>query len=245
MQTFKGQVAIVTGSTRGIGFSIAQRLAERGARVLINGNTAAGVQQVLETFARAALATVGCPADVSTEAGAAAIVSTAVAAFGRLDILVNNAGVGGTGKFLLELPVEEWDRLLAVDLRGPFLCCRCALPHMLEQGHGKIVNISSVTGLTGREGSTHYSAAKAGLIGFTKALARELAPQGINVNCVAPGLVDTDMSRARGFDEQRAQVPWPRVGTPEDIAEAVCYLVSPAAEYVTGQVLSPNGGFFT
>ena len=240
--SLEGQVAVVTGSTRGIGLATAHALANRGARVVVNGTVSQEVSSVLGRFRDRGVLAAGCAGDVSTESGAEAIIGCALAEFGRLDILVNNAGIGGTGKFLIRLPVEEWDRMIAVDLRGPFLCCRLALPPMLEQGRGKIVNIASTTGLIGREGSTHYAAAKGGLIAFTKALARELAPQGINVNCVAPGLVDTAMSRARGLDDQLPQVPWPRIGAPEDIAEAVCYLASPAADYVTGQVLSPNGG---
>ena len=244
MADFENQVAVVTGSTRGIGLAIARCLGLRGARLVLNGTTAEGVRRVVDQFRAEKLVAAGCPADVSTEAGASDLIQTALTEFGRLDILVNDAGIGGTGKFLLDLSIAEWDRLIAVDLRGPFLCCKAALPILLAQGYGKIVNIASVTGIAGREGSTHYSAAKAGLIGFTKALARELAPRGINVNCVAPGLVDTQMSRARGLEVQAASVPWPRIGRPEDIAEAVCYLVSPAAEYVTGQVLSPNGGTY-
>jgi 3-oxoacyl-[acyl-carrier protein] reductase len=182
--------------------------------------------------------------DVSRVADVQSMINRTIEAWGRVDILVNNAGIGGVGKSLLELEIEEWQRMIDVDLTGVFLSCQTILPHMIEQKRGSIVNIASITGQMGVAGSTHYAAAKAGVIGFTKSLAQEVAPYYINVNAIAPGLVDTDMSRSRGIDHQRHLVRWPRIGKTDDIAWAVAYLVSDQAEFVTGAVLNVNGGAF-
>jgi 3-oxoacyl-[acyl-carrier protein] reductase len=184
-----------------------------------------------------------CPGDVSDPVQAQMMVKATVARFERLDILVNNAGIGGHGHTLLEVTLDEWERFIKIDLTGVFLCCQAAAPQMMRQGNGKIVNLSSIFGLSGAAGSIPYSAAKAGVIGLTQALARELAPHRINVNAVAPGLIDTAMSRARGtVESMHSQVLWPRIGRPEDVAELIAFLVSARAEFITGQVISPNGG---
>jgi 3-oxoacyl-[acyl-carrier protein] reductase len=171
-------------------------------------------------------------------------MSKTISHFGRIDSLVNNAGIGGVGKFLLELSIEEWNEMLRVDLTSTFLLCKAVLPSMISQGRGRIVNIASITAMMGVAGSTHYAAAKAGVIGFSKSLAREVAEHRINVNVVAPGLIDTDMARKRGIDHQRHFVAWPRIGEPADIAGVVAFLLSEQAEFITGQVISPNGGAY-
>lgn len=173
-----------------------------------------------------------------------AMAAKTIQHFGRIDSLVNNAGIGGTGKFILELDIEEWNEMLRVDLTSTFLLCKAVLPAMISQGRGRIVNIASITAMMGVAGSTHYAAAKAGVIGFSKSLAREVADKRINVNVVAPGLIDTDMARKRGIDHQRHFVAWPRIGQPDDIAAVVGFLLSDQAEFITGQVVSPNGGAY-
>lgn len=238
-----GRVALVTGAGRGIGLATALALARRGASLAINDLDRAEAERAAALAADLGVQAAICPADVADAQQVQGMVQMALARFGRLDILINNAGIGGRGHTLLEVTLDEWQRMIAVDLTGVFLCCQAAVPAMIRQGGGKIVNISSVFGLHGAAGSVPYSAAKAGVIGLTKALAQELAAYRINVNAVAPGVIDTAMSRARGTVEtMRAAVLWPRLGCPEDVAELVAYLVSPRAEFITGQVISPNGG---
>lgn len=238
---------IVTGAGRGIGLAIARHLATSGDRLVLNDldwkSLAAACREVERIGAGGSgprvVPVVGDVADPATSDRLAAACKES---FGSIDGLVNNAGIGGTGKGLTELSLDEWNRMLAVDLTSLFLTCRAVFPTMTAQGRGRIVNISSVSALMGMAGSTHYTAAKAGIIGFSKSLAREGAPHRINVNVVAPGLVETEMSRTRGIDHQRHLVAWPRIGTPEDIAETVAFLLSDGAEFITGQVISPNGG---
>jgi NAD(P)-dependent dehydrogenase (short-subunit alcohol dehydrogenase family) len=181
-------------------------------------------------------------ADVADPGSVTRMVAHAVERFGGVDVLVNNAGIGGVGKTLLELSLDEWDEMIRVDLTSVFLCCQAVVPTMLRQGRGSIVNLSSITGVQGTAGSVPYASAKAGVIGMTKTLARELAAQRINVNAIAPGLIDTEMSRARGHAEASKAVLWPRIGTPEDIANLAVYLAADESEFVTGQIISINGG---
>jgi NAD(P)-dependent dehydrogenase (short-subunit alcohol dehydrogenase family) len=238
------KVAIVTGAGRGIGYAVADVLSSLGARVMlqdIDTATLSNAMQQLQANGREALASQG---DVSSALDIQTTVDETLKKWGRVDILVNNAGIGGLGKKLLELSIEEWQRMIEVDLTAVFLCCRSVLPSMIQQGRGAIINIASITALMGVAGSTHYAAAKAGVIGFSKSLAREVAEHHINVNVVAPGLIDTQMSRARGIDHQRQLVIWPRIGNVEDIAWAVAYLASDQAEFITGEVLNVNGGAY-
>jgi 3-oxoacyl-[acyl-carrier protein] reductase len=239
-----GKVAIVTGAARGIGYAIAELLSQAGASVVlqdIDGLAVAESCDRLQQQGRRVLAVTG---DVSRPPDVQSMVEETLDTWQRVDILVNNAGIGGVGKTLLELTPQEWQRMLDVDLTGVFLCCRAVLPHMVAQGRGSIINLASITGQTGVAGSTHYAAAKAGVIGFSKSLAHEVAPYYVNVNVVAPGLVDTDMSRLRGIDHQRDRVIWPRIGHVSDVAWSVVYLASDQAEFLTGMVLNVNGGAY-
>lgn len=237
-----GKRAVVTGAGRGIGLAIATAFLQEGARVLVNDIQAELLERARSRLPTATRHVVFHRGDTSDPGAVAEMVALAREAFGGVDVLVNNAAIGGTGKTLLELSLEEWERFLRVDLTSVFLCCQAVVPLMIEQGRGSIINLSSITGLAGTAGSIPYAAAKAGVLGLTKSLARELAPHRINVNAIAPGLIDTEMSRARGQEESRRAVLWPRIGTPEDVAWLAVYLASDEAEFVTGQVISPNGG---
>jgi len=238
------QVALVTGAARGIGLSIADRLAGDGYQLALNDIDAEGLAHTVARIKEAGHQVLGLAGDVGDSGTIGEMVEQVMEQFGRIDSLVNNAGIGGVGKSILELTLNEWNEMLRVDLTATFLLCRAVLPHMVSQQRGRIVNISSITALMGVAGSTHYAAAKAGVIGFSKSLAREVAGSRINVNVIAPGLIDTDMSRKRGIDHQRHFVAWPRIGKPEDIAGVVAFLLSDEAEFITGQVLSPNGGAY-
>lgn len=236
------QIVLVTGAARGIGRAIAIRLAEQGDGLALNDIDAEILSQTVYQLKESEHDAIGLAGDVSDPKAVQDMVAKVVQQYGRIDGLVNNAGIGGVGKTLLELSLEEWDEMLRIDLTASFLMCQAVVPHMVAQGRGRIVNISSITAMMGVAGSTHYAAAKAGIIGFSKSLAREVAESRINVNVVAPGLIDTAMSRKRGIDHQRHLVAWPRIGEPEDVASVVAFLLSDKAEFITGQVLSPNGG---
>jgi NAD(P)-dependent dehydrogenase (short-subunit alcohol dehydrogenase family) len=237
-----GKRAIVTGAGRGIGQAIARAFLAEGAAVLINDIDDSLLEETAgmlrETGGKISVA----QGDVSSQEDVRRIVAQAVRDLGGVDVLVNNAGVGGVGKTLLDLSLNEWDLMIRVDLTSVFICCQAVVPLMLEQRRGSIINLSSITGVEGTAGSVPYSAAKAGVIGLTKSLAKELARSRINVNAIAPGLIDTEMSRARGQEKSAAAVLWPRIGEPEDIARLAVYVASDESEFVTGQVLSVNGG---
>ena len=245
-----GQVALVTGSSRGIGAAIASRLAAAGAAVAINyRSSAAAADGVIDAIRAAGGEALRVPGDVSDENAAEAVVKTTADRLGRLDILVNNAGVN-RDRLLLRMSAADWDEVLSVNLRGTFLPTRFAVPLMVRQRYGRIVNISSVVGISGNPGQANYAASKAGQIGLAKAVAREVASRNITVNAVAPGFIATG-DAAGGMtaaltDEQRAQIlariPAGRFGAAEDVAAAVLYLASPAAAYITGQTLTIDGG---
>lgn len=241
----EGKKALVTGASRGIGRAIALALAAEGADVVINyaGNEAAAkaVAQEVEALGRKALVV---QADISSNAAATNLVEQAVKAFGRLDILVNNAGITRDG-LLMRMKEEDWDAVLTTNLKGVFNCTKAAVKYMMKQRSGHIVSISSVVGITGNAGQANYAAAKAGVIGFTKAVAKEVASRGINVNAVAPGFIKTDMTKVlseKVVAGMESTIPLRRLGEPTDIAKAVVFLASDDANYITGQTLHVDGG---
>ncbi|OUM93301.1 MAG: 3-ketoacyl-ACP reductase [Firmicutes bacterium ZCTH02-B6] len=240
-----GQAAIVTGAARGIGRAIALALAREGAAVVVNYRAQAqAAEEVARLIRDMGSDAVAVQADVTDPEAARALVAATIARWGRADILVNNAGVA-MYRLLLDTTVEEWDEVMAVHLRGAFNCTKAVLPHMIRAGRGRIINISSVWGQLGAANEVAYSTAKAGLIGFTRALAREVGRAGITVNAVAPGAIDTDMLSGLSAEERSElaeSIPLNRLGTPEEVAAAVVFLASPQAAYLTGQVISPNGG---
>jgi 3-oxoacyl-[acyl-carrier protein] reductase len=242
----EGKVAIVTGGSRGIGASIAALLAERGAAVVVSARDADRLGAAVKELEGAGAAVVGVAGDVSKREDAERVVETARERFGRLDILVNNAGITRDG-LLLRMKDEDWDRVLEVNLRGAFVMTRAAAKAMVRQKSGRIINISSAAGAMGNAGQVNYSASKAGLIGFTKASARELSHWSILVNAVAPGLIETDMAAsipAAAREGLLAQIPLGRVGTPREVAEVVGFLAGEGATYITGQVFHVNGGLY-
>jgi 3-oxoacyl-[acyl-carrier protein] reductase len=236
-----GKVAMVTGSTRGIGRAIAQALAEAGARVAVLGRDQA---KAAETAAAIGHGAVGFACDVTQEASVDAAVEAIGKALGPIDVLVNNAGVTRDNVFL-RLADADWDTVIEANLKGAFRTIRAASRGMMKKRWGRIINISSVVGLIGNKGQANYAATKAGLLGLTKTIARELASRGITVNAVAPGFIDTDMTAALTPEQREAlakQVPMERLGRPEDVASAVLFLASDASAYITGQVLVVDGG---
>ena len=241
-----GRVALVTGASRGIGRAIALSLAARGAAVVAaarGGNAQGTVDAIAAAGGRAAAADV----DVTDGAAVERAVAGALEAHGRLDILVNNAGIT-RDQLMLRMKREDWDAVLATNLTAAFTCAQAVLKTMVKQRSGRIINITSVVGQAGNPGQANYAASKAGLIGFTKALALEVASRNITVNAVAPGMIDTDMTRAIGGQAHEAwaeRIPLKRLGTAEEVAAAVAFLASDDASYITGQVLAVNGGMYT
>ncbi|HEY3159422.1 MAG TPA: 3-oxoacyl-ACP reductase FabG [Vicinamibacterales bacterium] len=245
MLDFTGKVAIVTGASRGIGRGIATLLASRGAHVVAaaRGDNAAGTVADIERAGRKAEAV---PLEVTDAASIDAMISGVLARHGRIDILVNNAGIT-RDQLMLRMKREDWDEVIATNLTPAFSLVQATLKPMIKQRSGRIINISSVVGQTGNAGQANYAASKAGLIGFSKALAREVASRNITVNVVAPGLVETDMTKAiteKAQGDWAAQIPLGRLGTTADVAAAVCFLASDEASYITGQVLAVNGGMY-
>lgn len=236
-----GQVALVTGSTRGIGRAIAETLAQAGARVAVCGRDQAKAAEVAAAISPEAK---GFGVDVGDVASVQQLVADVEGAFGQLDILVNNAGLT-RDNLMLRLKDEDWDQVIDANLRGAFVAIRAATRGMMKRRHGRIINIASVVGLTGNKGQVNYAASKAGLIGLTKSVAKELASRNILANVVAPGFIETDMTAAMTPEARAAtsaMIPLEKLGQPADIAWAVLYLASDWARYVTGQVLVVDGG---
>lgn len=236
-----GKVALVTGSTRGIGREIAATLAAAGARVAVSGRSAENAAEVAGAIGADAR---GFACDIADTASAAALVDSVEKHFGALDILVNNAGIT-RDNLLMRLKDDDWDAVLDANLRGAFATIRAASRGMMKRRFGRIINITSVVGITGNKGQSNYAASKAGLIGLTKSVAKELASRNILANAVAPGFIETDMTAAMTADarsELGAQIPVGRLGTPGDIAGVCAFLASEHASYITGQVFVVDGG---
>ena len=236
-----GRTALVTGSTRGIGRAIAETLTAAGARVAVVGREAATAQSAAEAVGGGAL---GFGADVADPASVTALVAGVEAAFGQIDILVNNAGLT-RDNILFRIKDEDWDTVLDANLRGAFIAIRTASRGMIKRRWGRIINIASIVGLTGNKGQANYAASKAGLIGLTKSVAKELGSRNVLVNAVAPGFIDTDMTAAMTPEARAAlsgQIPLERLGSPADVAGVVCFLASEHAAYITGQTLVVDGG---
>ena len=239
-----GKVALVTGASRGIGQAIAVALAKAGAEVLCTSTKAGGCDATVAQIEALGQKGSAVVCDVGDAAQVEALAKTVLEQKGKLDILVNNAGITRDGLFL-RMSVEDYDAVLATNLRGPFLVCKAFARAMAKARGGRILNISSVVGLTGNAGQANYAASKAGIIGLTKSLAQEFAGRGITANVIAPGFITTDMTAAIPEDAQKAmlaQIPLERFGKPEDIANAVVFLSSDAAGYITGQTLVVDGG---
>jgi len=242
----KDKVAVVTGASRGIGRSIALAIAAGGGKVVASARNAAELETLVAEIREAGGEATAVAGDVSVTADAERLIEAAVAAYGRVDVLVNNAGITRDG-LLLRMKDEDWDAVLNVNLKGAFLCTRAAAKVMSKQRYGRIVNISSVVGEMGNAGQANYCASKAGLLGLTKSVARELARRNVTVNAVTPGFITTDMTDAlpeKTREELASQIPLGRLGESEDIAHAVLFLASDRAGYVTGQVLGVNGGMY-
>ena len=242
---FENQIAVVTGAGRGIGHAIAVRLASEGARVASVSRTEANAQKTADEInAARADAAKAYAVDVADHAAVQKAGAQILDDFGRVDILVNNAGVTRDG-LSMRMAVEDWDTVLNTNLKGAFNFTQALMRPMIKQRSGRIINISSVIGLIGNAGQANYAASKAGLIGLTKSLARELASRGITVNAIAPGLIETDMTGVLSEEVRQAilqKIPLGNLGQPDDIAAAVAYLASAEARYITGQVLAVDGG---
>ena len=242
----QGQVALVTGASRGIGAAIAQYLGKQGATIIGTATTQNGADQIGAALQQAGVKGAGMALDVNDATQVEAVLKQIAEQFGDISILVNNAGVT-RDTLLMRMKEEDWDMVLSTNLKSVFRLSQAVLRPMMKARYGRIVNISSVVGHSGNAGQTNYAAAKAGMTGFTKSLAQEVGSRGITVNCVAPGFIDTDMTRELA-EEQRnrllQQIPLGRLGQAEDIAAAVAFLASPAAGYVSGETLHVNGGMY-
>lgn len=237
---------LITGASKGIGAATAILFAEKGYNVVINYNSSAESAVLLEkSLNNNGFSTLSYAADVSKPNEVNRMVADVIAKFGKIDVLINNAGIAQQ-KLFTDITDSDWEKMVSVNLTGTFNCCRAVVPHMVNRKSGCIINTSSVWGMTGASCEVHYSAVKAGIIGLTKALAKELGPSGIRVNCVAPGVIATRMNSGLSvatLEGLADDTPLGRIGSPQEVASTSLFLASRDAEFITGQVLSPNGGF--
>lgn len=243
---FQDKVAIITGSSRGIGRAIALHLASKGAIIVASARNVAALEALVADIEGQGGKALAVPGDVGLSKDVEALFAAAKEAFGQVDILVNNAGITRDG-LLMRMKDEDWDAVLDTNLKGAFYCCRAAAKIMSKQRSGRIVNISSVVGEMGNAGQANYAASKAGLIGLTKSIARELARRNVTANAIAPGFIVTDMTDTLSDQVKeglQGQIPLGRLGETQDIAHAVAFLASEQAGYITGQVLGVNGGMY-
>ncbi|HKT32668.1 MAG TPA: 3-oxoacyl-ACP reductase FabG [Gammaproteobacteria bacterium] len=246
MSLLQGEIALITGATRGIGRAIALTLAKAGATVIGTATTAGGAATISSYLAAEHLSGRGLLLDVANPESVDQVVVAVSREFGNPTILVNNAAIT-RDTLLMRMQEEDWQAVINTDLNSVFRLSKACMRGMLKARHGRIINISSVVGITGNPGQANYSAAKAGVLGFTKSLAREIGSRNVTVNTVAPGFIDTDMTRALSETQRAAllnQIPLGRLGLPEDVAQAVLFLASPAAAYITGETLHVNGGMY-
>jgi 3-oxoacyl-[acyl-carrier protein] reductase len=242
----EGRVAIVTGGGRGIGRYIALILAEEGADMVVSDIDTEGISETAEGIRSLGRRSLPIKSDVSLVDDVNNMVDRCISEFEKVDILINNAGIT-RDSLLVRMKEEDWDMVLRVNLTGTFNCMKAVTKHMMKQRSGKIVNIASIVGVMGNAGQANYSASKAGIIGLTKSIAKELAPRGINVNAIAPGFIDTDMTRSlpeKRREELLRQIPMGRFGVSKDIANCIKFLVSDDSDYITGQVIHVNGGMW-
>jgi 3-oxoacyl-[acyl-carrier protein] reductase len=247
MTSLKNEVALVTGASRGIGRAIALGLGRAGAYVVGTATSASGAEAITKTFNEAGISGIGKTLDVNNPGMIDEVLENMSASCGAVSILVNNAGIT-RDNLLMRMSEEEWDAILDTNLKSVYRLSKACMRPMMKARKGRIISITSVVGVTGNPGQSNYAAAKAGIIGFTKALAREIGSRNITVNAVAPGFIETDMTQALSEQQREAltaQIPLGRLGAPDDIAAAVVYLASPAAAYITGTTLHVNGGMYT
>ncbi len=240
------KVVLITGASRGIGSSAARAFSENGYNVILNyNNSKEQAMSVLNDIRRNKTSSIALKADVSKRKEAEYLIDKSLEQFGHIDVLVNNAGIAQQ-KMFTEITEQDWKKMFSVNIDGMFNCTQLALRYMIKRHKGKIINVSSIWGIAGASCEVHYSASKAAVIGFTKSLAKELGPSGIQVNCVAPGVIETDMNKNLDdltIKEIINETPLERIGTPRDIANTILFLAQDASDFITGQVISPNGGF--
>ncbi|MEW9122511.1 MAG: 3-oxoacyl-[acyl-carrier-protein] reductase [Thermotaleaceae bacterium] len=240
-----GKTAIVTGGSRGIGKAIALKLAELGSNIVVNYTSKPEeAEKVVETIKAMGRKAIAIQADVSSAVDVELLINKIEEEFATIDILVNNAGVT-KDTLLMRMKEEDWDKVIAINLKGTYNCTKAVTKKMVKQKSGRIINIASVVGVMGNAGQSNYAASKAGIIGFTKSIAKELATRGINANAVAPGFIQTDMTEVLSVDVKETMInniPMKELGTPEDVANVVAFLCSNSARYITGQVINVDGG---